>query len=341
MADIESPEPRFMLSRMSLDGSEPDVLGINLIRGWYGPGAWAAFFCFIVASWIRMYRDWTVRFEANTWILLLATNCAAIDLILNVAELKRAFGLGTGEEIVEQQLLVLGRLAAAMMVTYWGTLHALLQFSTIFYYSIVGTDSQAIKNVHIVRGLTIVIGLQVPATALCTVLSLYSVQVGEQQAAVLTPVFYLFERDDNWICYFAAGGLGAAILSLTLLRLIENLAVWLWRSNPILQRLVRRLVRPRILCSLMFGWGCLPQGFVLLILSSILIVSIQSVFYVVCGLRSPSQHWTRSCFFMPCTGHSILDLDQALGLVAGLIMLLGAEIIFPFVLRGVCRQRLQ
>jgi hypothetical protein len=336
MADAADSEPRFILSRMSLDGSAPDLLGISQISGWYGPGAWTAFLCFTIASWIRASRDWTSRLETNTWMLLLATNCAAIDLTLRIAELKRE-SMSDDEEVISKQLLSLGRLATGLMITYWGTLHATLQLGALVAVKSFRKQDHASSTALILRISTIFIGVQFPAVVLCSFLRLYSLEIDKQKMVLLLPALYVHGADENKLSYLTIGVLGLAIVSASLLLLSWAFVSWFQRSNINMRRSSRRMKTPlptwlADLSLVLFGM-LPPFAVAATAMFAVQCILTELLLYFIGLLSHPCQHWTGSCFFMPCTAHSVGDMDQAFGLVAGLIMLLGPDIILPFARR--------
>ncbi|KAF2030386.1 hypothetical protein EK21DRAFT_111908 [Setomelanomma holmii] len=93
-----------------------DAFGINNVSGYYGPGAWAAWYLTLLTSWVAL----VVNSRSHNWYFvayLLYINCAAVDLWCQTEEASET----------NTQLYHSGPIAAALTVVSWGTLHAMSQ----------------------------------------------------------------------------------------------------------------------------------------------------------------------------------------------------------------------
>jgi hypothetical protein len=68
----------------------PDLIGISKVNGWYGPGAWAAWFLTIVGSWCGLLRGSNAKIDLNTGAFLAGMNWAAVDLLRYIVQIKHA-----------------------------------------------------------------------------------------------------------------------------------------------------------------------------------------------------------------------------------------------------------
>jgi hypothetical protein len=142
---------------LPVTASPPDPIGIARVNGFYGPGAWAAWFLTVVAAWWRILRLSGKKFDLNTWLFLLGTNWAAVDIFRGIHSLRM---IPTDHaEYGAQFSNYMGSFGAAFIVVYWGTVHALLQIQ----FTIAAFEN---LNCRRQRVWTLIIGLTLPLIAL-------------------------------------------------------------------------------------------------------------------------------------------------------------------------------
>jgi hypothetical protein len=135
----------------------PDPLGITQVSGFYGPGAWAAWFLTIVASWVRIFRKSKERVDLNTALFLLGTNWAAVDIFRSIHALQSL--LPNQPEYELNFTKCMGSYGAAFAVVFLGAVHALLQIPfTILLFGGMECMSRRLR--------TLVVGLVLPLIAL-------------------------------------------------------------------------------------------------------------------------------------------------------------------------------
>lgn len=132
--DVPEPEvPKGSASVLLLDSppylpvtpEAPDILGISDVSGIYGPGAVGAWYTAILVSWLGIVQSPAEQFDTNTCIYLLGTNWAAIDVWRGIRRIRKIPNESQTHD--EQFTKTMGSIAAALVVTYWGTFHALSQ----------------------------------------------------------------------------------------------------------------------------------------------------------------------------------------------------------------------
>lgn len=145
---------------LNVKATGPDPLGISRVNGFYGPGTWADWFLTILASWYRLISNDKKRIDPNTWLYLLATNWAAIDLLRHTRIWEGLLDHGSATEFSEKKL---GSIAAAMMLTWWGIFHGMMQLT--FSMKDLGAENPRRQRGY--RTITVAIGLLVPIVSLC------------------------------------------------------------------------------------------------------------------------------------------------------------------------------
>jgi hypothetical protein len=64
-----------------------DPLGISLVSGFYGPGAWTGWLLALCASYVRLYADPYAKLDPNTWLFLTGMNWASVDVFRQIPSL--------------------------------------------------------------------------------------------------------------------------------------------------------------------------------------------------------------------------------------------------------------
>ncbi|KAG4441646.1 hypothetical protein IFR05_002853 [Cadophora sp. M221] len=124
MADSEFV-PIYM--HLQLNTSSPDPIGFGNVSGFYGPGAWGAWFLTLCASWINLL-GYKCGFDSSTFMYLLAINGSAIDLFLHLramCALKEASDPAWMNEAAS--------VGAAFVFTWWGLCAAISQSIALLY----------------------------------------------------------------------------------------------------------------------------------------------------------------------------------------------------------------
>ena len=98
-----------------------DLFGISNVSGFYGPGAWSAWFLTLLASWLAMLTGHP-KHNWNIVAYLLCANWAAIDLLRKGQQL-------SSKNTPSEQLAVSGPIAAPLSITSWGVFHASSQLA--------------------------------------------------------------------------------------------------------------------------------------------------------------------------------------------------------------------
>ncbi|KAL5322129.1 hypothetical protein ACEPPN_010098 [Leptodophora sp. 'Broadleaf-Isolate-01'] len=125
---------------LQLNTSSPDPIGFGNVSGFYGPGARAAWFLTLCASWINILgykRD----FDSSTSTYLTATNSSAIDLLLHLramVTLKQ-----TSDPAWTKEAASVG---AAFMLTWWGLCGAITQAIALLYSTGLGPHELLFPN---------------------------------------------------------------------------------------------------------------------------------------------------------------------------------------------------
>jgi len=109
---------------LPVTADSPDVLGISLISGIYGPGTWTAWFLNIFASWRRV--GGTDVFDPNTCLFLVGMNWAAVDVV-RITKAMNALNKEDEGGYQEKFNKYLGRFGAAFSVLFTGIYHTKYQ----------------------------------------------------------------------------------------------------------------------------------------------------------------------------------------------------------------------
>ncbi|KAF2806376.1 uncharacterized protein BDZ99DRAFT_479635 [Mytilinidion resinicola] len=334
---------------LSISSTPPDPLGVSKVSGFYGPGAWAAWMLWIVGSWYRAFTGKRSKLDPNTLSFVIATNYAALDLMRRVQQVRQSVHVeGHPEDDIMAQY------GAAMTIVWQGTAHILLQ-SIVFgvfhdgprpfkFWMLSGglmipLLSQALASVASMQFSTLddrtpamfwngmgsakhdfllfVNWLWVPVFILVLLLAgilLYRLCVG-------SAVFRSFDWQRIWVLFYS---FYPAVVLTAFTVFMSSLCVLLEIENP------------SVVAFDIIMWICfvpvIPVGAILVTISIVFIflpfhVLVTILKFIFTGGKS----FHKACFFIPCAPQSILEMDQAFALLAGVVMLVGIEIAPPIV----------
>ncbi|KAF2821932.1 hypothetical protein CC86DRAFT_94033 [Ophiobolus disseminans] len=285
-----------------------DVFGIANVSGFYGPGAWAAWFLTVLTSWHATIRgDETHNLHHIGYLLY--TNWAAIDLIQQV----RKFPAGS-MNTTDDPLHPKGQLAAALTMTSWGVFNASLQYLHLYFYNSPWASFSTLRR----RRRRTILGLSsiVPTFAgFFTFLHLSDYR--PKTEADIIPAFY-------W------HGMSPALHRQTITMLIQLL---LWSCLPCaaligaLLNLECRVLYakskmnfdfPKAPGSLKAFANCVALFFVVSIIIPAMVISVP---FLVATTISRGKTLRKSYMLLPCAPQKISDWDQSFALFAGLAMI--------------------
>ena len=332
---LASSTPTITFLSLPITTAAPDPLGISEVSGFYGPGAWAGWFLTLAAAWCRLGRGSKAKIDTNTWLFLIGTNWAALDLVRSIAK-TRSF---EGNETTSKEM---GRIGASFTVLWWGTAHALAQL----IISNVLNDTAGAPPALLRRIVTLLIGLVFPSIALCV--ALFTMLQYE------IPALYWkgMEMDEHSVELRTACAVGLWCLACALFGGFTAVYRTLPERLRVNIELVWNSMRPGYI--IVAVTACHIVWFILLMITKSMIAFLILVpclpVYVVAFLgifpafalfslgfscmnyvANAYAPWTKaspsqSCFFMPCSPQPLSDSDQAYALLAGLVLFFGAEI---------------
>ncbi|KAF2833139.1 hypothetical protein CC86DRAFT_5602 [Ophiobolus disseminans] len=338
-----------------------DPYGIAKISGFYGPGTWSGWILAAVASAIRIFTNPHAKLDPNTWLFVVGTNWAAVDIFRT---LPRVYLTD------EASPKAIGHLSAALMFTCWGNIYGLIQLSVLLCRSEENSPPTQ-------RMITQAIGLVLPSFAQTAVA--FSVSTNADGGSTLggvdlltIPFLYFGSEFDIRGREIVLWGFFCSAFVLSNIIFIASpslLGVWLYRSHERVRprmRAIKSLLYGRdwlyvvtlvafCFCSILgyfsfvielssekfslpfwvrFMLSFLPLfclGFAASILYGLCFVCMVA-WYFVTLFSTGFKSWGAACFFMPFAPQSITEWDQAFGLVVGVILLFGVEIC-PAILR--------
>lgn len=169
---------RSLTMDLQLNTNPPDPIGFAGVSGFYGPGAWAAWYLTLCASWCRLRSH--ERFDPNTWLFLAGLNWASFDLLRHLRLLLSLYY--AGDQTWTKQGASVG---AAFLVVCWGQAHGVAQMF-ICCIPIVAKDNWARMR----RGLTLMIGTIFPTLTMVAFMCLTGGVVGEAEILGQIPALY-------------------------------------------------------------------------------------------------------------------------------------------------------
>lgn len=351
---------------LTLSTAEPDVLGFTQVSRFYGPGAWAAWFLAICASWYSL-TPWGSKTALGLLIWLLPLNASAIDHLRHIHTLRRLKGssdLSWSEELAS--------VGAAYTVTWWGLCHAFVQA-----YAVVKEPPEARNNGSRLRFL--IFGSIIPAISVGMV-----VLVSDEEIVRSAPILYwkgmLAANGDGLTSWFphdeaywnsAYFGIWVFLYDIAIVVAVAYVIVknrfkkagytfypehWLRciKIGNIGTGLTRLFITMLCICFIRTvvwlgsrggvpGWlfttmnllhhFYLALVFVFLPIFALVWFPILSLQYTYAAyLKNWSIH-QESCFFMPCAPHSIGEPGQLMGLIMGLVSVTIVEVLLPYIRR--------
>ncbi|KAF2806377.1 uncharacterized protein BDZ99DRAFT_94347 [Mytilinidion resinicola] len=321
---------------LPIRATPPDPLGIAQVSGFYGPGAWAAFILWISGSWYRLFEDQKApgerqKIDANACAFLLATNCAAIDVLRRVPSWLESLQVDSGIADREKEM---GSFGAAITIVWVGMVNSWVQ-SSIRWIEL-NEDHKSF------RMLTLIIGQILPSSALATV-SLASWAISGDLDRI--PALYFEGSGEalHWVFFQSALSPGVMSVIAYWLCVIYFLCTWNFRLEPF--NLFIRICSVTVIIlipQLLFFLVTRAQSVSYLYICFFPVFVLMSTFFlyfVLCFIfplyalvtfRSiiftRGRTYNEACFFMPCAPQSLLEMDQAFALISGIVLLLLTEI---------------
>ena len=346
---------------LPLSTASPDPLGFAKVSGLYGPGAWAAWFIAIVASWLHLFYNLEEAVEANQWGYLALLNWAAIDLILQVNKVRKLIEETPylGHDAWTSEAASVG---AAMNMVVWGTTNASLQLLCA-YYMMRNVNREAGR-----RAFTLFLGVMLPSASLF--ISIYYLDIHRKgtwyihlRACEMIPALYwqgmTTTGDQSNHCHAMQlvqdiGQLGAAMVLFILYHFqkqygytIHGLIDYYSENFPITCSICEGVSYTVYVGGLLIlvlfayfyqSWWYLvtlgmlyaPSVYVAVIGAQTASVMIQyCLTYIWRAYIVKSVDKDQSCFFMPCSPQSLEDTDQGSALLVALMLFLGMEVVVP------------
>jgi hypothetical protein len=339
---------------------DPDPFSISKISGFYGPGAWAGWFLTLCASWYSILTRWSKCKRTHDILMhLVFTNWAAIDLVRRLRP--RAEELD--DEHHTGDYGAIGAAITITYWGLWNAMLQLT--ITLFCFEEVRDKRRSwsrstvqVYPVHMAKRCAVLsFGLFIPSFALVR-LARRSPGLEDFENAFY-PAFYYSDMNvssHSWAlmsaCSVGFWGMTYMIMAIPS-SVIVMLASCNQKRNESLDRPLSSVVASvfssmsivaLFLSAFLFlfstdtakdvtggGWRLFVFYPVILwcIMPAHLLLFTMTFFYPV--LYALKVFYTRgriirdSCFFMPCAPQSIIEWDQAFGLVVG-IFVLGAEV---------------
>ncbi|KAF2107823.1 hypothetical protein BDV96DRAFT_288073 [Lophiotrema nucula] len=295
----------------------PDPLGISLVSGFYGPGAWSGWVLSLVASYARLYNDPYAKLDPNTWLFLLGTNWASVDFLRQIQ------GSARSSHAPAEKDKRAGTFAASLTVIYWGCWYVLVQLLVILCIQ----EEKAPPFTQ--RSVTLLSGSLLPTTSLTVALfsTIFSDPANSMGIGGVPlnnmPFLYFWGSPAPSVYALSAFAIGSLMLACTLVALtmiVIRTCLYDWYKWARTWDLRGRKYLPGFLALLFF------IAFFPLVCFGIAMVTNATAYFFM-GYKDT---WSKSCFYMPCAPQSLLDWDQLYSLVVGLILLFGIEIVPAF-----------
>jgi hypothetical protein len=311
---------------------------MNSISGFYGPGAWAAWFMSLALSWLDLVRNKPRPIiNMNTVIFLLGVNWAAGDLMRHLNTLSDP----SNSDIESNKLL--GSTAAAFTVVWWGTIHAFLQ--ALFLFDLPSGQPYCGRMI-----IPFAIGLPIPLIAV--ILAIKTVNYTKIDYADFLPALYWTNMESlghkvvlelaglTSICILLAyttmlAGYLLKFYSFSLSARIFTSSCcyvpWLMYSMPLVMFAVVVCVTcdmPGELLWLLTPWvlNMLPMFLQIMAFYALCYWAVLLLIYIWRAYVHQGSAVGESCFFMPCAPQSLAEIDQAFALCVGLVLLVAGAI---------------
>lgn len=223
--------------KLAISNIPPDPLGILKVSGFYGPGNWSGWFLTILTSIISIIRRPDSTQMHDLILHLLGTNWAAIDLISQISAYIR---LDSSQDSNKERLLLHGSIAAAIIITAWGTVASIIQATLVLKLSTAPTnptndDDTADQKPITPRVIVLLIGTFIPSLALSYFL-IFNTTTGTDYFGITKdlPAFYWKDSATNLHlgALHIAGGTG--IITLVIIVISGGIANnrYFTRPNP-------------------------------------------------------------------------------------------------------------
>jgi hypothetical protein len=286
--------PPFMASHIARAMAADESLGINNVSGFYGPGSWIAWYLTLATSWVAVIRnDHSNNLHHIGYLLYV--NWAAIDVIRKSVQVPL-----DATDTDSRNISSNGPLGAALVVTWWGVVHATLQFT----YSILstgGAHDPLYFNVRR-RSTLLKVGVILPSIAgLVCFIYIPREDFGQPIPALCWDGMVL-DRSRHISRYICAAALWSLCSSTTAVLLVD--CSRFWPSS------LERTPKEHICLTMLFYL----IGFIPVSLSLPYLLALTES-----GL-SGRGIWQKSCFFMPCAPHNLMEWDQAFPVFRGVFM---------------------
>lgn len=344
---------------LNITSAPPDELEISQVSGFYGPGAWIAWMLWIVASWYRIFADHASGVDPNAWSYLVATNVAAIDLM------RRAQRMVTSARHTADgrpDLNLLGSFGAAATIVWQGTAHAFIQGGLTLIL-----DERASPKFW-----TLLAGLFLPLLSQALV---STAMLEISTLSDLTPAMFWNGMGSGYhqflLCVHVLWVPVFMILAIVLGNLFFRYCARKTVFNPIdFNRIFKLLYHyyPALmltaldafmvgLCVILLlpadqGLGAFdvvlyfffatllpPAGILVPACIMYLFYPFHALITFLKIVFTGGKSFKKACFFMPCAPQSLLDMDQVVGVLIGLIMFVGIEIGVPMYRKWQKRKR--
>lgn len=322
-----------MPPKLSIPPPPQDPLGIALVSGFYGPGAWTGWLCAVLTSWYTIVQKPDGENVHDVFLHVAYTNWAAIDLARQMLRLRAVDATAR-----QAELSMYGELGAAITVTTWGGMHVFLQLwiclaqrkSTVF----------TLRLSFWRRWLILALGLLVPSLTLALFIHFetYGESESEHNISAFIPGLYFSGITEMYPIHvfktvaafaqmqfvFAVGALiyvtmwsGHLLVKgqtgLDLLGIVAYFGGVLWF-----------LFSGQMYRLLSYWTFWLFPVFIVIVFGYHLAALLGSVvfvgMYVVKMFGSRGQSVQESCFFMPCAPQGISEWDQSFTVFCGLSM---------------------
>lgn len=343
------PNPSIIFPDVLPPGGEPpDLIGMDGISGFYGPGTWAGYLMVKTGSWIRCLSKSDNRFDTNTWTYLVFMNWAAGDLIMTVRRLKASLN---EQDDAMPPAAYMGSIGAALTIVWWGFFHTLCQMPFCFLSKKSRWQRIIILNVFSI----------LPAAALCEYFSTLNLTIEGYPVSALTLFLYWANSEQYISLPLMASATGIWYL-FALICIALGFSFWKLasiRQDQLVLLLTLGWIFSSICCFILYvyqtdhggnpslwllrvTWAppmLLGYAFVHVLLGPVFIMFSVLLFVVLRAL--PHMFSPNTCVYMPCTLHKISDTDQSFTLCVGLVLLFGLEISVPLWKRWKKSQTLQ
>ncbi|KAK4444717.1 hypothetical protein QBC34DRAFT_179845 [Podospora aff. communis PSN243] len=327
---------------IQLSTEPPDIYGFSQVSGLYGPGTWSAWYLCVAGSWLGLFLEdlgfnktgLLRKLDLNLIAYLVALNWVAIDLIRHSLTLRHLYSENPHPDLeVDEQhwMRETASVGAALTVVIWGALHGQSQL----FIALTKQDRR--------RERVLFAGLWLPWASVlnaATCLGLWGAWMcpftGHCGSLSYIPAFYFPEdapalteiRMVLWVALLWTGVASLAFPAVLVIgRYVPRVMIRseAYRAGP--SGLIRRALMA-VGAAVELSAVPLLAGCVLAWSFFYFFLAISSASYIAWGYVFGSRH-SESCFFMPCAPQVLSETDQAGALFAGIVLLVGVDIVLP------------